>query len=124
MAIIEFYEHNGKSELVENLEKLRKDSIKNKDVRIQYKQICLYIELLQINGNHLPEIISKYLEKEIWELRSGVNRIFYFNYLKDIFVLLHMFRKKSQKTPRRELEKALKEKDMYKEKRDKHENLE
>ena len=78
MNQIEFYEENGRSELLEKLEELRIKSNSNKDARIQYKQICLYIELLQQNGHYFPEVISKYIEKEIWELRPGKNRIFYF----------------------------------------------
>lgn len=43
-----FYEkENGKSEIWDFLEKLRKKSITNKDARIQYKQVTLYIELLR-----------------------------------------------------------------------------
>ena len=45
-------------------------------------------------------------KSEIWELRPGNNRIFYFCYNDNIFVLLHYFRKKSQKTPRHEINKA------------------
>ena len=33
----------------------------------------------------------------IWELRPGNNRVFYFCWRGDRFVLLHQFRKKSQK---------------------------
>lgn len=46
MFNIEFYEKNGRSELWDFLEDLRSKSKKNKDLRIQYKQIMLYIELL------------------------------------------------------------------------------
>ena len=53
--------------------------------------------------------ITKYLDGEIWELRPGNNRVLYFYYEKNTFVLLHMFRKKTQKTPKAEIEKAHKE---------------
>ena len=67
-----FYEkENGESEIWNFLETLRKTANSNKDARIQYKQISLYIELL------------------------------------------HSFRKKTQKTPRREIEKAKTERDDY-----------
>ncbi len=52
-------------------------------------------------------------ESEVWELRPGNNRIFYFYFKDDIFVLLHHYRKKSQKTPSREIEKAKAERDDY-----------
>ena len=112
MYTVEFYEtSDGKSELWDFLEDLRLKSAKSKDARIQYKQIALYIQLLQENGTRLSENITKYLDDGIWELRPGNNRVFYFYCKDDTFVLLHAFRKKTQKTPRRELERAKAERD-------------
>ncbi len=109
-----FYEkENGESEIWNFLEALRKNSSTNKDERIQYKQASLYIELLQNNGTNLPGNITKYIDEDIWELRPGNNRIFYFYCCRDGFVLLHSFRKKTQKTPRREIKKAKYERDNY-----------
>lgn len=85
----------------------------NKDARIQHKQISLYIQLLQDNGIRLNENITKHLGDGIWELRPGNNRVFYFFFENDTFVLLHHFRKKSQKTPKREIEKAKNERADY-----------
>lgn len=48
------------------------------------------------------------IEDDIGELRPGNNRIFYFYFKNDTFVLLHQFRKK---TPQREIEKAKSERD-------------
>lgn len=95
MYNIEFYENsNGRSELWDFLEDLRIKAATSKDSRIQYKQISLYIQLLEDNGTRLNENITKHLED-------------------DTFVLLHQFRKKTQKTPRREIEKAKAERDDY-----------
>lgn len=114
MYTIEFYEKdNGKSEIWEFLEALRIKAATNKDARIQYKQIILYIQLLQNNGTRLPENVTKHLDDDIWELRPGNNRILYFYYANDTFVLLHQFRKKTQKTPRREIIRAKTERDDY-----------
>lgn len=114
MYTIEFYEKaNGESELWEFLEELRKKSSTSKDARIQYKQIGLYIQLLQDNGTRLQENITKHIDDGIWELRPGSNRVFYFFFKDDTFVLLHHFHKKSQKTPRREIEKAKAERADY-----------
>lgn len=114
MYTVEFYEkENGESEIWEFLETLRTKAATSKDARIQYKQTALYIQLLQENGTRLPENITKYLGDEIWELRPGNNRVFYFCYQDGIFVLLHHFRKKSQKTPRREIKKAKDEREDY-----------
>ncbi len=114
MYTIQFYEDPaGKSEIWDFLEELRTKAATSKDARIQYKQISLYIQLLQDNGTRLSENITKYLEDGIWELRPGNNRVFYFFYKDNTFVLLHQFRKKSQKTPQRELKKAKAEREDY-----------
>ena len=97
MYTVEFYENaDGKSELWDFLEALRQKAASSKDARVQYKQISLYIQLLQDNGTHLNENITKHLEDGIWELRPGRNRVFYFFYEEDTFILLHHFLKKTQ----------------------------
>ena len=114
MYTVEFYEtRDGQCPVWEFLENLRIKSASNKDARIQHKQASLYIELLQQNGTRLNENITKHLEDGIWELRPGNNRVFYFFYENNTFVLLHQFRKKSQKTPKREIEKAKSERIDY-----------
>ncbi len=114
-----FYERtNGKSDVWNFLEKLREKSENNKDARIQYNQITLYIELLQKNGTLLPENITKHLDDNIWELRPGKNRVLYFFCDNQKFVLLHHFQKKTQKTPQYEIKKAKKERDDYLSRRD------
>lgn len=114
MFNVEFYEtQDGESQIWEFLEDLRIKAATSKDARIQHKQASLYIELLQQNGTHLNENITKHLEDGIWELRPGNNRVFYFFSQDNTFVLLHQFRKKTQKTPKREIEKAKRERDDY-----------
>lgn len=110
MFNIIFYEDsNGRSELYEELIELTKRSSFNKDCRIQTNQINYCIELLKRQGTSLPSKITKHIQDEIWELRPGGNRILYFYFENETFVLLHMFRKKTQKTPKGEIEKAKKE---------------
>ena len=114
MYEIEFYEtEDGKCPIWDFLEALRLKAPTNKDARVQHKQASLYIELLQQNGTHMNAEITKHLDDGIWELRPGNNRVFYFFYQNDTYVLLHQFRKKSQKTPKREIEKAKIERNDY-----------
>ena len=114
MYEIEFYEtEDGKCPIWDFLEALRLKAPTNKDAQIQHKQASLYIELLQQNGTHINAEITKHLDDGIWELRPGNNRIFYFFYQNDTYVLLHQFRKKSQKTPKCEIEKAKTERNDY-----------
>ena len=114
MFRVVFYEkENGESELWNFIEALRLSSPANKDSRIQYRQIILHIQMLEDNGTRLPEVITKHIDEDIWELRPGNNRVLYFFCHDNTFVLLHHFRKKTKKTPRREIEKAKRERDDY-----------
>ncbi len=105
-----FYEDKGGySELYEELLRLKQCAPTSKDARIQFKQIVFYIELLKKNGTRLSNEEVKHIQGDIWELRPDDNRILYFYFKDRTFVLLHMFRKKTMKTPRKEIEKALRE---------------
>jgi len=73
------------------------------------------IELLEKHGLNLREPYVKPIKgiqyKGLFELRvkfsSNISRIFYFAYQNNTFVLLHGFTKKTEKTPQREIERAL-----------------
>ena len=114
MYKIIFYEDkNGHSELYEELMRIAKGAGRNKDLRIQYKQITYCVELLKNQGTNLPTNIAKHIQDDIWELRPGNNRVLYFYFENNTFVLLHMFRKHTQKTPVLEIEKAKKERNDF-----------
>lgn len=80
------------------------------------------IELLQRHGPNLREPYVKPIKGEeykgIFELRvkfaSDITRIFYFTFSKNTFVLLNGFIKKSDKTPKMELDRARRYMDDYK----------
>ena len=44
--------------------------------------------------------------REMWELRPTNDRIFFFAIEDGVFIMLHHFTKKTQKTPPREIEQA------------------
>ena len=115
MIQIEFYkDRHGFSEVWNWLEDLRIKVRSVKDARIQYKQVLYSIQLLADNGTMLPDTIVKHLDEDIWELRPGNNRVLFFFKGKGCgYVLLHHFRKKTQKTPIREIIKAKAERDDY-----------
>ena len=81
----------------------------------------LEIELLEKHGTNLREPYTKPLKgdkyKNLFELRvkfsSDISRIFYFTFKNNTFVLLNGFIKKTDKTPKRELDKAIKYKEDY-----------
>lgn len=114
MYNVEFYQtSSGHSDIFEFLEDLRVKAHSSKDHRIQYKQVARYIQLLADNGTNLPTDIAKYLGEDIWELRPGFNRVFFFYYDNGTYILLHHFRKRTQKTPRIEIDKAISEMNDY-----------
>ena len=74
---------------------------------------------LELKNNNLPikEKLSKYLENGIFELRiylrDKIARTLYF-YQKDAKIIItHGFIKKTQKTPRKEIEKAKTLRELY-----------
>ena len=55
----------------------------------------------------------KHLEDEIWELRPSGDRVLFAAVVNNKFILLHSFRKKSQRTPRSEIIQAKRELNDY-----------
>ena len=55
--------------------------------------------LLREFGLSLGMPHAKHIDGKLWELRPGANRFFYFAYVGRRFIILHVYRKKSQKTP-------------------------
>lgn len=75
------------------------------------------IRILSEYGNRLREPYSKHIQEGIFELRikfaSDISRIFYFFFDGDKIILTNGFVKKTQKTPKEEIEKAIKYKEDY-----------
>ena len=107
---IKFYrDSSGVQPAKEYIKKLQ--SQKGKDSKIQAKQIATYIQLLaekgfSLNKNYIDKINEEY---NIWELRPGSNRVFFVAWIDSMFVLLRAFPKKTQKTPQREIDQAIRE---------------
>jgi len=78
----------------------------DKDSRIKLQKIRDYIRYLQMQGKRAGEPYIKHVDGEIWELRPTNDRIFFAAWDRGCFVLLHHIVKKTQKTPRKEIEKA------------------
>ena len=55
----------------------------------------------------------KHLDGDIWELRPVSDRVLFAGADSNGFVLLHQFKKKTQKTPKREIDQAKRELDDY-----------
>ncbi|GHU86446.1 hypothetical protein FACS1894198_6360 [Clostridia bacterium] len=102
--IVFFHDKNGTSSIHEYIQDLSKK--KGKDSRIKFNKVVSYIDELKLYGFHAGEPYIKHIEGEIWELRPLRDRIFFFCWCGNAFVLLHHFVKKTQKTPQKELEQA------------------
>lgn len=108
MHSIYFYkDKNGKEPVLDYLKELSKR--KDKDSRIKANKINDYIEILKQYGTQAGEPYLKHLDGEIWELRPLRDRILFVAWHNGSYVLLHTFMKKTQKTPKREIEKAKQE---------------
>ena len=116
---IEFYEkENGDIPVEEFLLSL--------NVKMRAKLVGI-MKILQEKGNSLRELYSKYLDDGIFELRgkvgSDISRVLYFFYYDGKIILTNGFVKKTQKTPKVEIERAKTYRDDYIERCDKNEKI-
>lgn len=117
--IVEFYEiENGNIPVEEFLKML--------DVKMRAKLLGI-IKILQEKGNRLREPYSKHLDDGIFELRgkvgSDISRVLYFFYYNKKIILTNGFIKKTQKTPKTEIDKAKKYRSDYLERIDRNEKI-
>lgn len=104
--VIFYFNRQGKSEVLDFLDNLSIKSQTSKTDSINREKILTYISALQKYGTRIGRPYVKHIENELWELRPLKNRIFFFYWKNNKFVLLHYFIKKTQKTPKKEIEKA------------------
>ncbi len=64
------------------------------------------LDLLREYGPRLSMPYARHIEGDLWELRAGAGRLFYFLYIGRRFIVLHGYRKKSRKTPKKEIATA------------------
>lgn len=114
--IVEFFEKSDGSFPVE-------DFILSQDLKMQAKLFRM-LELLELKGNELREPYSKFLEDGIYEIRakhgSDITRVLYFFISGRTIILTNGFVKKTQKTPRMELEIAKKYREEYRKRSEKN----
>ena len=107
MFEVEFYrDKKGEEPVKDFLMELQRRRDSDKRMRVLSDKILVYIRVLQEYGTRA-------------ELRPLHGRILFFAYIDGRFVLLHHFRKKTQKTPRKEMECAKRRMEDYLERRGK-----
>jgi phage-related protein len=81
-----------------------------RDIRASFERIVRLVEAVGLERVHEPYI--KHLEDRLWEMRlrgkDGIARALYATAVGQRVVILRVFAKKTQKTPRREIELARK----------------
>jgi phage-related protein len=74
-------------------------------------------QCINSEGTYAPEEIAIHIVEDIWELRPDKNRVMFFQFKDGSLVLLNHFRKETQKTPTREIKKAMQLRDDWNKRR-------
>lgn len=85
---------------------LNKKSLKSKDARIKVNKITEYFRALREYGTTIGNPVIKHIKDELYELRPLRDRFFFFYKHENKYIILNHFVKKTQKTPKKEIEKA------------------
>lgn len=107
--IVFWQDENGYSEAQGYIMELKNKSVKSKDARIKLNKIVEYLEMLETYGTEIGEPYIKHIdcEGQVYELRPLRDRFFFFYKKENRYIILNHFIKRTQKTPRREIEKAI-----------------
>ncbi len=106
--ILFYVTKQGKSPVHDYLAQLAGET--SKDARIKLNKVHDYIQCLAEYGHlALPAKYGKHLSGQIWELRPIRDRILFAAIVESQYVLLHVFMKQTQKTPKKEIEQAERE---------------
>lgn len=113
--IVFYRDSHGCSPAAEYIRGLKNQT--DKDSRIKLNKISDFFGILQQYGTRIGAPYVKHLEDEIWELRPLRDRFLFAAWIDGSFIILHQFTKKTNKTPRREIQKAQRELSEIKERR-------
>lgn len=109
MFQVEFYEKEDGDIPVEKF-------LNSLDIKMRNK-ILMILNVLQERGNQLREPYSKHLEDGIFEVRgkvgNDISRVLYFFYYNGKIIMTNGFIKKTQKTPKSEIELSKKYRKEY-----------
>jgi phage-related protein len=104
--ILFYKDKNGNESIRDYLQLLAEKATTSKNHRVKQKKILEYINILRMVGTTAGLPAIKHIEDDIWELRPLDNRIFYAYYKDNTYILLHHYLKKTQKSPRRQIDQA------------------
>ncbi len=102
MKLFLYTKSNGRSPILDYINDL---SLKDK------ARILACLESIEEMGFDTPRVAFRHIENKLWEIKiklsSGGHRIFYITLAKTKIILLHAYKKQSQKAPKKEIEIAL-----------------
>jgi phage-related protein len=104
--IITYKNQAGEDKIIEYITQLGKQAQTSKVHRIKINKMIQYLDLLRTHETIAGLPAVKHIDGKIWELRPTDDRIFFFYWQDNIYVLLHYFKKQTQKTPQREIDQA------------------
>ena len=99
-----YRDRRGNSPFADYLEDLASKTDKNS--RIRAGKIYDYLDILRQFGTAAGAPYIKHINGNIWELRPMRDRVLFAAWDGNSFIILHHFVKKTQKTPRREIDQA------------------
>jgi phage-related protein len=108
MFEIEFYENRrGESPVHNYLIAIDQKAEGNKRAQSLLKKIYYAMELLQESGvlTGMPHV--KHIDGKLYELRVSKERVFFFQKSGGTITMLSHFTKKTRKTPKKELDRAI-----------------
>jgi len=111
--IIFYRDKRGFSAIQEFLDDLHSRYNTSKHDRINFDKIMAFLEILEKEGVSIGHPIVRHIRGDIWELRPLDNRVLFFFWKDNKYVLLHHFMKKTNKTPPQEIRKAQNNLDDY-----------
>ena len=94
-----YVDHQGKSPILDYIDRL---SVK------EQQKVLAYISLLEERGEELRRPIADSVGEKLYELRPKAHRVLYFFMLREYAVVVHIFRKKTNRIPASEKDTALK----------------
>lgn len=96
--VVYYVDAKGRCPVVEGLSRL---------TEVEQKKILAYVSLLEERGEELRRPMADYVGDKLYELRPKAHRVLYFFMLKDHAVIVHLFRKKTDRLPEFEKKVAL-----------------
>jgi len=104
---VEFYDDKSGNEPIKDfILELEEKGKTSKADRNRADTIYRYIRVLEKSGTRAGLPYVKHIDGDIWELRPNSDRVFFFFWANNTFILVHHFLKKTKKTPKSEIKQA------------------